>query len=180
MPVANFVLLPYPITYTRHTQESMVSERAVIEERLRKKQSEVASLEEKLKAAKVYVAALNDILRMLAKDDEPPADTVEAKLRPGSAVAQTREIILANGAPVHLDDILEAMGKSVTRDTKASLAGSLAAYVRKEEIFSRPAPNTFGLIELGHTEVFDEEEEQPPAGFGSDNNPLDYDDDVPF
>jgi hypothetical protein len=26
----------------------------------------------------------------------------------------------------------------------------LAAYVRRGEIFTRPSPNTFGLLELGH------------------------------
>ena len=77
------------------------------------------------------------------------------------------------------------MGKKVTRDTKASLAGSLAAYVRKGEIFTRPAPNTYGLVELGHNEHEDELEEQPPTGFGSSNAGLksnydDIDDDIPF
>lgn len=46
-----------------------------------------------------------------------------------------------------------------------SLASSLAAYVRKGEIFTRPAPNTFGLVELGHKTII-EEEAGPPAGFG--------------
>ena len=141
-----------------------MSERKKIEERLRKKQTEIAALEEKIKGAKVYVQALQDVLKLLGRDDE--ADSAEAKLRPGSSVAQARDIILARGAPVHLDDLLETMGKEVTRDSKASLAGSIAAYVRKEEIFTRPAPNTFGLIELGHTTSDEDEPDEPPSGFG--------------
>ena len=170
--------LLYLITYTRHMQESRVSEKRKIEDRLRKKQAEIGALEEKIKAAKVYVAALRDVLKMLGGEDE--TDVAEAKLRPGSAVAQAREIIFARGEPVHLDDILEAMGKEANRDTKASLAGSLAAYVRREEIFTRPAPNTFGLIELGH-ETVDESDDGPPAGFGAGSaQHVDLDDDVPF
>jgi len=160
-----------------------VSERRAIDDRLRKKQLEITSLEEKLKAAKIYVSALQDVMKLLNRDDDQ-ADTAEAKLRPGSTVAQAREIILERGEPVHIDDLLTAMGKEVSRDSKASLAGSLAAYVRKEEIFTRPAPNTYGLVELGHTDI-EEEEDGPPAGFGRqpvmrDPFASDLEDDVPF
>lgn len=151
-----------------------MSDRSAIEERLRKKRSEISNLEEKLRAAKIYVAALEDVLRIV-KDDSP--EDGPAKLRSGSSVAKAREIILARGEPMHIDELLAAMGKEVTRDSKSSLASSLAAYVRQEEIFSRPGPNTFGLIELGHREE-DIEEVRPPAGFGATSGDLD--DDIPF
>jgi len=160
-----------------------VSERKAIEDKLRKKQAEIAGLEEKIKAAKVYSSALRDVLRMLENSDE--AEVGETKLRAGSAVAQAREIILSRGEPVHIDDILEAMGKEVTRDSKASLGGSLAAYVRNRDIFVRTAPATFGLMELGHTEA-DDDEDEPPAGFGEDPPAppsafvSDPDDEIPF
>jgi hypothetical protein len=174
-----FSRLLYPITYTHHMQESMVSEKKKIEDRLSKKLAEIGTLEEKLRAAKVYAAALRDVLKMLGGDDEAD-ESVETKLRPGSAVAQTREIILGRGEPVHLDDILEAMGKEANRDTKASLAGSLAAYVRRNDIFTRPAPNTFGLVELGHVTVDDDQHAEPPAGFGIEPADPDIEEDVPF
>ena len=67
-----------------------------------------------------------------------------------------------------------------------SLASSLAAYVRRGEIFSRPAPNTFGLLELGH--LGGEEAEEPPSGFGKVTTIREepkaevgeVDDDIPF
>lgn len=164
-----------------------MSERSVIEGRLKKKQAEIDTLEEKLKAAKVYMAALRDVMRDFEKDQRPDdEDSADAKLRPGSGTAQAREIILSRGEPVHIDEILAAMGKEVTRDTKASLAGSLAAYVRREEIFTRPAPNTYGLVELGHTEIVEDEPDEPPEGFGQSEVPApasnydDLDDDIPF
>lgn len=159
-------------------------DRAQIEARYTKKQAEIAALEEKLRTAKAYLGALSDILRLSDQSDGAPSET---KLRAGSAVAQARDIILARRAPVHIDDMLRAMGKEVTRDSKASLAGSLAAYVRREDIFSRPAPNTYGLIELGHTTVADEEDVSDlPAEFGATVRPaaVSFDDDldsgVPF
>ena len=140
-----------------------MSERAIIEERVRRKEAEVQALEKKLEAARVYLQALADVLRAIDKaaDDEPQ----ETALRRGSAVTKAREIILEAGAPVHIDHLLTRLGREVTRKTKASLTGSLAAYVRREEIFTRPAPNTFGLIELNH---FKGEDEKPdlPEGFG--------------
>lgn len=156
-------------------------DRGQVESRLKKKQAEIVSLEEKLRAAKAYVAALVDILKI---DQGETSASAEAKLRTGSAVAQARDIILQRGSPVHIDDILRSMGKEVTRDSKASLAGSLAAYVRKEEIFSRPAPNTYGLLELGHTTVDEAEEPEIPPTFGTARSPVSFDEDldseVPF
>lgn len=157
-------------------------DRGQVEARLKKKQAEASVLEAKLLTLKAYIAALTDILKIDgAEGSQQPS--AEAKLRSGSAMAQARDIILARGQPVHIDDLLRAMGKDVTRDSKASLAGSLAAYVRKEEIFSRPAPNTYGLIELGHSTADDEEEPEIPPTFGR-AAPVafdtDLDDDVPF
>ena len=84
-----------------------MTERSIIEDRLRKKQAEVHNLEEKLKAAKVYMAALRDIVRdlentVLAEDHYEDDD---AKLRAGSATAQARELILSQREPMHIDQI---------------------------------------------------------------------------
>jgi len=141
-----------------------MSERKIIEERLKKKEIEIQGLEEKLKAARVYVQALQDVLKALATDAPSESDR---SLRAGSAVDQTREFILKKGAPAHINEILDALGKGVTRESRASLTSSIAAYVRRGEIFTRPAPNTFGLIELGHmASDAPSAPPQPPQGFG--------------
>lgn len=150
-----------------------MSERKKIEDRLKKKVSEISSLEEKIKSAKIYIQALQDILKLMDGDDEQPKS--EANLKAGSAVAQARDFILSRAEPVHINEILEALGKGDTREAKASLTSSLAAYVRRGDIFTRPAPNTFGLIELGHDTV-DDEPAEPPSDFGSDPD----DDEIPF
>ncbi|HZZ68054.1 MAG TPA: hypothetical protein VFE18_07755 [Phenylobacterium sp.] len=157
-----------------------MSERAVIKERLRKKEQEIHTLEAKLASARIYVQALQDILKMLDKvgDDSP----VESVLRPGSTVSQARDVILERGKPVHIIELLEALGKDTNRDSRASLTSSLAAYVRKSEVFTRPAPNTFGLIELGHQTVDDDDDEPPPSFGEATASPVDseIDDEIPF
>ena len=108
-----------------------MNERKKIEDRLRKKEQEIQELEEKMKAARVYIGALQDVLKLL------PRETNVVALRPGSAVAQAREIILQAGKPVHINAILEGLGKEGTREARASLTSSLASYVRRGEIFTR-------------------------------------------
>lgn len=160
-----------------------MTERRKIEERLKRKQQEILALEEQIKDARVYVQALQDVLKILPKAPDPTV-SADAVLRPGSAVAMTREIILSKNQPVHISDILQALGKDITRETRASLTSSLAAYVRRGEIFTRPAPNTFGLIELGHLSREDAKTDEPPTGFG-EVTPLppktkEDDEDIPF
>lgn len=142
-----------------------MSERNKIEDRIRRKQAEIITLEDKLKAAKVYIGALRDILKLYEPDGDKASP--DAKLKSGSSVDQARAIIVERGEPVHVDDLLKSMGKEANQANRSSLVGSLAAYVRREEIFTRTAPNTFGLIELDHTEadpsILDGE---PPEGFG--------------
>ncbi len=145
-----------------------MSERQKVEEKLRRKEREIIGLEEKVKAAHVYVQALRDVLKMMGSDDVSGDDDAAAVvLRSGSAVAKAKKEILRQGTPVHISDLLEALGHDQTRKNRASLTSSLSAYVRRGEIFTRPEPNTFGLIELGQTEKT-EEVVTPPMGFGKD------------
>ena len=152
-----------------------MNEREKIRLKLNKKESEIQQLEEKLRTAKVYVQALIDVMKVL---DEPfDSSFSDSMLKPGSAVAKAREVILKRGQPVHITDILGALGKEMTRESRASLTSSLSSYVRKSEVFTRPAPNTFGLIEMGHTAA-ESEEAEPPTGFGATSRSTD--DEVPF
>lgn len=153
-----------------------MDERAIVAERLRKKTQEIHSLEEKLRTARIYVQALQDVMKALGSPQEEPRG--ESVLRSGSAVSQARDVILKAAQPVHISDLLGALGREDTRDVRASLTSSLAAYVRRGEVFTRPAPNTYGLVELGHVGVEDEEP-TPPAGFGK-ASVADLDDEIPF
>ena len=155
----------------------------VIDGKIKRKEQEIIALEKKLEVAKVYLQALRDIRSAMVSET---SGEVDPALRKGSAVARARDIILSERAPVHIDALLERLGKPVTRDTKASLTSSLSAYVRRGEIFSRPAPNTFGLIELGHHD-FGEEAATPPPDFGKEtptgtprSNAEELGDEIPF
>jgi hypothetical protein len=151
-----------------------MNERRKVEERLKRKEQEIRDLEDQIKAAKIYVQALQDVLKLLPRD--PDVDTSpETVLRPGSLVAQTRTSIKARGTALHVDEILRILGKDVNRENKAALSGSLAAYVRRGEIFTRPAPNTYGLVELdGPPPPHPPPALEPPPEFGSDDFESDH------
>lgn len=157
-----------------------MNERRKIEERLRKKEHEINDLEAQVRNARIYVQALQDVLKMLPRPVEPAATS--GTLRPGSNMAKVRDFILQHGRPVHISELLKGLGLPASRESRASLSGSLAAYVRKGEIFTRPAPNTFGLIELGHTrEPAEKSLEEPPADFADEKSATsELPDDLPF
>ncbi len=135
-----------------------------IQRRIEKKQQEQADREmafaiERASTA-AYIQAMQDMLKSLPRD---PSDARDGNLvlRPGSAMAQARDAIQKAGKPLHISAILRAIGRPVDKESRTSIGGSISNYVRRGEVFTRTAPNTFGL--LGMETVTPNE---PPDGFG--------------
>jgi hypothetical protein len=72
----------------------------------------------------------------------------------------------AAGAPLTIVDILKAVGKPQDKKHRISLAGTLSGYARDGKVFTKTAPNTFGLIEFGAAQPGTEVDEIPEE-FGS-------------
>lgn len=118
-----------------------------LERRIEKKRQEVAALKEQLHTAETYLEALLDTVKILPKEgDAAPV------LRPDSDLARARDFIRTRGCPLHVSEILKGINKDPNKANRVSLSGSLGSYVRKGNIFTKPAPNTFGLIELEKNE----------------------------
>jgi hypothetical protein len=130
-----------------------------IQKRIKQKEEEVSELRQKLVQAQAYLDAMKDSLRLIQKTS---GGNGSDSLRPGSLVDKARKAIQEAGKPLHVDKILKLIGKEATKQNKISLSGSLASYVRQRIIFTRPAPNTFSLIEI------DETHDELPEGFGQD------------
>jgi hypothetical protein len=146
-----------------------VTGRRKIEERIKKKELEIQELEGSIREARAYIQAMHDALKLLPRDASSKDEGTE--LRPGSMIARARDAIQEAGRPLHISELLAALGKDNSRSSKASLAGSLAAYVRANDIFTRPKPNTFGLI--GGPDGAESDDSSPPIDFG-------LDDEIPF
>ena len=123
------------------------------------KQQEIYDLAIQIEKARAYMQALQDSLKFLPKEN----GQTQVLLRPGSALAKAQDIIRKAGKPLHISEILKTLNEKP--DKRVSLSGSLSAYVRNNQIFTRPAPNTFGLREINEqADILDE----VPEDFGDD------------
>lgn len=113
------------------------------EKLIEKKRAEIADAEKAITAAEAYIQAMTDALKKLPKDDSS-APTV----RPGSEVEKIRDAILAAGKPLHVNEIIESLGRPDDPAAKAKIAGLLGWYTSKGRVFTKAAPNTYGLVEL--------------------------------
>jgi hypothetical protein len=132
-----------------------MTSRRRVEERILKKEQEIQELEMQVREARAYIQALQDVAKFLPRDGETgnfPPDS-EVSLREGSLVDKARKAIIAAGRPLHVAELLRACGRENNRKNRIGMSGSLAAYVRKNEIFTRPRPGTYGLIAMGEPVV---------------------------
>ena len=140
-----------------------------LERKIQAKTQEINELEGKLREAKAYLQGLQDIYRMLPKDstDERKPEQI---LRPGSDMANAREMLLKAGKPLHISDILRGLGKEVNKSNRVSVSSSLGSYARKKQIFTAVGGNTFGLIEFKSNGNNELAEGEPPEDFGMDDD----------
>jgi len=131
-----------------------------LQRKLEQKAEEVQRLKQELAKAEAYVDALQDSIKILERDIG--SDNGGATIRPGSMVDRARIALREAGKPLHIEDLLRAIGKEVNKRNRASLAGSLGTYVRERVAFTRPQPATFGLIEFES----EKNEDEPPDDFG--------------
>jgi hypothetical protein len=151
-----------------------------LQRRIDRKSEETKELRVKIRENEAYIQGLIDTLKTLPRETSGGSGG-EVSLKPGTDLALARDVIRGAGHPLHVADILKALEKPATRMNRASLSGNLAAYVRKGEVFTRPAPNTFGLLEFKSPakadvkppDGFGKAEEEPSGGFGPHE-------DVPF
>lgn len=129
-----------------------------IERKIKQKEEEVQQLRSKLLQAEAYMDALQESLRMIKRTSN--VDDGKS-IRPGSMIHKAMTLLRRAKTPMHVTELLEGMGKEPSKNNKTSLSGSLGLYVRQGIVFSRPAPNTFGLLEYETPE-----EDDLPETFG--------------
>lgn len=121
--------------------------------RISRKQAEIVTIEQQIAAftqqrdiAKAYLQAMEDTLRMIDREAVAP-ETGGRALRKGGAPAKAEKALQGVGRQLHITKLLPAMGLAVNRKTRSAVSSALSAYARRRDVFTRPAPNTFGLIE---------------------------------
>jgi hypothetical protein len=134
-----------------------------LDKKIERKKQELFDLERQLGEGRAYLSALEDARKLLPKEAGSRQDFA---LRLGSDLANVQDALRKEGKPLHIEDLLQKIGKPSDKKHKISLSGSLASYVRDGRIFTRPAPNTFGLLEFADGELMKLNNEGPPEDFG--------------
>jgi len=136
-----------------------MSARREIEKRIEKKQEEIRGWEKATGEAKAYIQALQEALKLLPKEVDSQSLATRS-LRQGSEMEKVQALLRKTGKPLYITDILKGIGKEASKQNRNGIAGSLSAYARRGDIFTRPDPGTFGLVEFSKHE--------PPDDFGGD------------
>lgn len=116
----------------------------------RKTENKISQMVEKIQqlkadtlAAEAELKGMKEILKFLPKEGDKALKTT---LRVGSLAEKAYKALSKNKTSMHVSDLLLAIHRANNKKNRLSLSSVLAQYVRKVEIFSRPAPNTFGLM----------------------------------
>ena len=152
--LASRVLSQSSLSVWRMTQEcamllGIMALKDELSRRVGKKRQEIAALEQQIMTARAYLQAMDEALRLAERTNSPTATRRRASgLRNGSMPANAYPVLKQAGHPMYLIALLDAMKVPQTAKNKRTLASSLSAYARKKDVFTRPRPNTFGLIEF--------------------------------
>jgi hypothetical protein len=139
--------------------------REEVVKKIARKQQEIGELELEIREGRAFIQGMEEVLKLLPK--ESVSLDPEQVLRPGTAIYNAREAIKQAARPMHITEVLKALKLDVNKKNRLSLSGSLSGYARRGEVFTRPAPNTFGLVEFGDSNKLQAVVE-PPDDFGAD------------
>ena len=119
----------------------------------KKKLSEIQSLKQarqdldtKIAAAEAYLEGFGDAGKFVPRPDED--ENAAMRLQPGSSIDKIYKILQAKKEPMHIEDILAALGKPIDdKKVRQATVGPINQYVRQGRIFFRDKPSIFGLRE---------------------------------
>jgi hypothetical protein len=121
--------------------------RRKFEDKIKKERQQLDEQKALLAEAMARLSGYKDAIKLMEKDAEEPS---EPELRPGSELFKIREAVRMMGIPLTLAQMLEVLGEQDNPSKRNSVRGSIGRYARDNKIFVQTAPNTFGLLELGH------------------------------
>jgi hypothetical protein len=119
--------------------------RTALKKLAERKTLEIDALRIQLAQAEAYLQAVQDSIRLLPREQDGHAEV--SALRQGTAIAHARDVLKDAGRPMHILEILRKMGRADNKENRVSLSGSIAAYVRRNQVFRKAGPNIFALRE---------------------------------
>jgi len=146
-------LIKLILSYMEYT---MNSARRKVENKITVKNEEIQELKRRIAIISSEINGMKEALKYIPRDGTGK-DAAKKILRSGSIAEKAYKALKKTGKPLYIDDLLPLIkGKK----DRTSVANVLAQYTRKNEIFSRPAANTFGLLEWGDTPPAEKEKDE--------------------
>lgn len=108
--------------------------------------AQIAELEGRAREAQSYLQALQDSIRLLLKN-EGNGSSKEARIKPGSNPDKVYALLKKAGHPLHIKTIVEGIGLQYSKMTRSTINSALIPYLKKGQVFTRPEPGTYGLVE---------------------------------
>ena len=140
------------------------TEKAIAEAHIAEQEAELVSLKERAMRLEVSIEAGKKLLALMAG---ATGASPESLLKAGSRVEKAYRVIAVANEPLHIGEIVRRLEMEDTLRNRNSLVGVIARYVRRGQIFTRAAPNTFGLLpRSGEKGPQLEESEAPRASTG--------------
>ena len=130
----------------------IVSMKAILERtelKIQEAQKEREELLDYIHECEIALEIFNNIKEPI---DNPHKHFLKIRLRKGSRPYKVREILLNANRPMTVENIYRALfPMAVLMQKKVdSLRGNLNGMCEQMRVFVRTAPNTYGLLELGH------------------------------
>jgi hypothetical protein len=161
-----------------------MSARTDIEKRIEKEKAKINDLKSQIEKNESFILGLQEALKMLPKEKEAQngqaktnKDNTTTSFRVGSDVEKAYNLLRGTGKSMHISEILIGIGKEDTKINRLSLSSSLSRHVRKNDLFKRPLPNSFALIE---TPDIENPSLDLPPNFGAEEVKDVEPDDIPL
>lgn len=133
----------------------MASIKSQLEQKIDQKTQQINELRIEIAAAEEYIKATREALRLMAKDMGKIGNPGKS-LRNGSMMDRTYKLLKKHGKQMHIKEVMDGIGEDNSAAARGRHAGAISQYVRRGEIFTRPLPNTFGLVEWGDQVLTDQ------------------------
>jgi hypothetical protein len=134
-------------------EEQIMGLREKFEDRIKRKEQEIQEYESLIREARAYLQALQDAMKILPREEArgsviSTGSKSDHVIRRGSNMDKARELLKKVGKPLYIEEILLGIGKSTSKADRSAIAGALSWYVRRDLVFTRPSPGTYGLKEM--------------------------------
>jgi len=107
-----------------------------------RKTQEIQDLEHQIERARVYLQAIQDSIRALPREapnsNGARAAEADSDLRAGTRLAKAKEALLRKGAPMHINELLAAIGVEITKETRNSSWGPWGATCANDKYSRAP------------------------------------------